>query len=287
MPTNRSSTKNPQVNQEEQDDPFGDDEEVPYYEWNDMIKKEGEGEEAVEYFDDSVLEAGSPEDKVSKEDASATYATVPMTCKYITAIGEVTGVYIFELPEKDYPYGVSALPSKGKINYSVMTRFNKNNPVDNRFVDVFVGGQYNWFADQTGLGEWHFRAGGDEEFDREKPSKYLRPWIRYPKDKKTKKPMSLAEHLNLGMNQTLSRTILTSGTVFLVLVAMLIFGGEVIRGFSWILTIGVISGTYSTLYILPAVAVGWDNWKSSHRPPTAAARMVPSASSQARNRKAS
>lgn len=84
--------------------------------------------------------------------------------------------------------------------------------------------------------------------------------------KKIKKPMSLAEHLNLAMNQTLSRTILTSGTVFLVLLAMLIFGGEVIRGFSWILTIGVISGTYSTLWILPAVAVGWDNWKTSRRP---------------------
>ena len=106
--------------------------------------------------------------------------------------------------------------------------------------------------------------------------------------KKIKKPMGLAEHLNLAMNQTLSRTILTSGTVFLVLLAMLFLGGEVIRGFSWILTIGVVSGTYSTLYILPAVAVGWENWKSSRRPPTAASRMEPpSSSSQARSRKAS
>src|SRR6185436_2026515 len=47
--------------------------------------------------------------------------------------------------------------------------------------------------------------------------------------RKIKKPMSLAEHLNLAMNQTLSRTILTSGSVFLVLIALLIFGGEVIR----------------------------------------------------------
>jgi preprotein translocase subunit SecF len=106
--------------------------------------------------------------------------------------------------------------------------------------------------------------------------------------KKIKKPMSLAEHLNLAMNQTLSRTILTSGTVFLVLLAMLVFGGEVIRGFSWILTIGVVSGTYSTLVILPAVAVGWDNWKSSRRPAAAASRMEPpSPPSQARSRKAS
>ncbi|HYC59928.1 MAG TPA: protein translocase subunit SecF [Thermoanaerobaculia bacterium] len=99
--------------------------------------------------------------------------------------------------------------------------------------------------------------------------------------KKIKKPMSLSEHLNLAMNQTLSRTILTSGTVFLVLLAMLIFGGEVIRGFSWILTIGVISGTYSTLYILPAVAVAWDNWKARTRPAPAGARIEANA---ARNR---
>ena len=102
--------------------------------------------------------------------------------------------------------------------------------------------------------------------------------------KKIKKPMGLAEHLNLAMNQTLSRTILTSGTVFLVLLAMLIFGGEVIRGFSWILTIGVISGTYSTLYIVPAVAVAWDHWQSRRRPvPTRAE--VASVPSAARNRR--
>jgi preprotein translocase subunit SecF len=103
--------------------------------------------------------------------------------------------------------------------------------------------------------------------------------------KKIKKPMSLAEHLNLAMNQTLSRTILTSGTVFLVLLAMLIFGGEVIRGFSWILTIGVVSGTYSTLYILPAVAVAWDNWRQRSRPATATARIEPTTPAQTRNRK--
>lgn len=104
--------------------------------------------------------------------------------------------------------------------------------------------------------------------------------------KKIKKPMDLAEHLNLAMNQTLSRTILTSGTVFLVLLAMLIFGGEVIRGFSWILTIGVVSGTYSTLYILPAVAVGWDRWKNSNRataPATARINATPAPAQ--RNRK--
>jgi preprotein translocase subunit SecF len=78
--------------------------------------------------------------------------------------------------------------------------------------------------------------------------------------RKIKKPMSLAEHLDLAINQTLSRTILTSGSVFLVLVALIAFGGDVIRGFAWILMMGVISGTYSTLLIVPAVALAFDKW---------------------------
>jgi preprotein translocase subunit SecF len=83
--------------------------------------------------------------------------------------------------------------------------------------------------------------------------------------KKMKTSMSLADHLNLAINQTLSRTILTSGTVFLVLLAMLAFGGDVIRGFSWILTIGVLSGTYSTLLVVPAFAIVFDRWMSGRR----------------------
>jgi preprotein translocase subunit SecF len=86
--------------------------------------------------------------------------------------------------------------------------------------------------------------------------------------RKIKKPMSMAEHLDLAINQTLSRTILTSGTVFLVLVALIAFGGNVIRGFAWILMMGVISGTYSTLLIVPAVVLAWDRW-TSRRPVTA------------------
>jgi preprotein translocase subunit SecF len=90
--------------------------------------------------------------------------------------------------------------------------------------------------------------------------------------RKIKKPMNLGEHLNLAMNQTLSRTILTAGSVFLVLLALLAFGGEVIRSFAWILTIGVITGTYSTLLIVPAVAVAWDKF-AAKRPARAPARV--------------
>ncbi len=87
--------------------------------------------------------------------------------------------------------------------------------------------------------------------------------------RKTKKQLPLAEELNLAMNQTLSRTILTSGTVFLVLVALIAFGGNVIRGFAWILLIGVVSGTYSTVSIVPAVALWWDRLTGRRRPAVA------------------
>jgi len=106
--------------------------------------------------------------------------------------------------------------------------------------------------------------------------------------RKIKKPMSLAEHLNLAMNQTLSRTVLTAGSVFLVLVAMLVYGGEVIRGFSWILLIGVVTGTYSTLLIVPAVAVALEKFMGSSRPAAAAARAEAPRGEASRNaRKAS
>lgn len=77
--------------------------------------------------------------------------------------------------------------------------------------------------------------------------------------RKMKSRATLEEQLNLGMNQTLSRTILTSGSVVLVLVALILFGGKVIHEFAWILLVGVVAGTYSTVTIVPAVAIAWNN----------------------------
>src|SRR3954453_21430086 len=76
--------------------------------------------------------------------------------------------------------------------------------------------------------------------------------------RKLKSRMTLEEQLNLAMNQTLSRTILTSGSVVIVLVAQLLFGATVIHEFAWILLIGVLAGTYSTVTIVPAVAIAWN-----------------------------
>jgi preprotein translocase subunit SecF len=63
------------------------------------------------------------------------------------------------------------------------------------------------------------------------------------------KKMPFNELLNLSMNETLARTVLTSSTTLLAALALACFGGEVIRGFSWSLVFGIVVGTYSSIYI--------------------------------------
>ena len=61
--------------------------------------------------------------------------------------------------------------------------------------------------------------------------------------------------VNASINQTLSRTIITSGTTLFAVLALFVFGGEVLRGFAFTMIVGVISGTYSTIFIAAAVAI--------------------------------
>jgi preprotein translocase SecF subunit len=68
---------------------------------------------------------------------------------------------------------------------------------------------------------------------------------------------SLEELINRSCNETLSRTIITSFTVFLVLVCLLSFGGEVLRDFSMALAFGVVVGTYSTIFIATPMVFLW------------------------------
>ncbi len=63
------------------------------------------------------------------------------------------------------------------------------------------------------------------------------------------KRQNLYEILNRSINETLPRTVLTSGTTFAATLALLIFAGEVIRGFAWVMTWGVITGTFSSMFI--------------------------------------
>jgi preprotein translocase subunit SecF len=69
---------------------------------------------------------------------------------------------------------------------------------------------------------------------------------------------SLYKITNDSINQTLSRTIITSGLVFLSVLSMVLFGGEVLRGFSLALLIGVTFGTYSSIAIASPIMVWWE-----------------------------
>ena len=68
---------------------------------------------------------------------------------------------------------------------------------------------------------------------------------------------TLGQVINISINQTLSRTILTSGFTFLAVVAIYLFGGEVLNGFSFALTVGIIIGTYSTIGIAGPIVELW------------------------------
>ena len=61
--------------------------------------------------------------------------------------------------------------------------------------------------------------------------------------------------VNRSVNQTLGRTIITSGVTFLAVFALYVFGGEVLRGFAFTMLVGVVTGTYSTVFIAAAIAI--------------------------------
>jgi preprotein translocase subunit SecF len=66
---------------------------------------------------------------------------------------------------------------------------------------------------------------------------------------------SLEHVVNLSVNQTLSRTIITAGTTFLAVLSLYLFGGEVLEGFAFTMLVGIISGPYSTVFIAAAIAI--------------------------------
>jgi len=71
----------------------------------------------------------------------------------------------------------------------------------------------------------------------------------------------LADIVNRSINQTLSRTILTAGLTFLTVLALFLFGGEVLRGFSMALVIGILIGTYSSIAIAAPILVAYQDWR--------------------------
>ncbi len=72
---------------------------------------------------------------------------------------------------------------------------------------------------------------------------------------------TLANVVNRSINQTLSRTVLTSGLTFLTVLSLYIFGGEVLRGFSFALVIGILIGTYSSIAVAAPMLVAYQEWR--------------------------
>ncbi len=72
----------------------------------------------------------------------------------------------------------------------------------------------------------------------------------------------LADLVNRSINQTLSRTVLTSGLTFLTVLSLYIFGGEVLRPFSFALVIGILIGTYSSIAVAAPMLVAYQDWRS-------------------------
>jgi preprotein translocase subunit SecF len=68
---------------------------------------------------------------------------------------------------------------------------------------------------------------------------------------------SFTEVINKALNQTLSRTIITSGTVFLATLSLYIFGGGAVEDFAFTFLVGIITGTYSSIYIASYLVLKW------------------------------
>ena len=73
---------------------------------------------------------------------------------------------------------------------------------------------------------------------------------------------SFADVVNKSINQTLSRTILTSGLTFLTVLVLFLMGGQVLRAFSFALVVGIVVGTYSSFGIAAPLVVAWNRWRS-------------------------
>jgi len=96
---------------------------------------------------------------------------------------------------------------------------------------------------------------------------------------------SLEQVVNTSVNQTLSRTIITAGTTFLSVLSLYVFGGEVLRGFAFTMLVGIVSGTYSTIFIASAIAILLSKKKRSSAASAQAATARPAAAAARPGRK--
>ena len=80
---------------------------------------------------------------------------------------------------------------------------------------------------------------------------------------------ALPDLVNRSINQTLSRTVLTSGLTFLTVLSLFIFGGPVLKGFSFALVVGILIGTYSSIAVAAPMLVAWQEWRGKQGKGTA------------------
>ena len=78
----------------------------------------------------------------------------------------------------------------------------------------------------------------------------------------TNRRETLADVVNRSINQTLSRTVISSGLTFLTVLALYIFGGEVLHGFSFALVVGILIGTYSSIAVAAPMLVAYQDWRA-------------------------
>jgi preprotein translocase subunit SecF len=97
---------------------------------------------------------------------------------------------------------------------------------------------------------------------------------------------SLKDIINHSLNQTLGRTILTAGTALLSAIALFLFGGEVLRGFAFTMIVGIITGTYSSVFVAAAIVTIWRGQGPTKAAAHAPAPALAAGSSQQPSRKA-
>jgi preprotein translocase subunit SecF len=89
---------------------------------------------------------------------------------------------------------------------------------------------------------------------------------RIRENSRSKRRESLEKVVNDSINQTLSRTIITAGTTLLTVLSLYFFGGEVLRGFAFTMIVGIITGTYSSMYIAASIAIILGGAQAKGRP---------------------
>jgi preprotein translocase subunit SecF len=95
---------------------------------------------------------------------------------------------------------------------------------------------------------------------------------------------SFSHIVNVSINQTLSRTVLTSGLTFLTAISLFLFGGQVLNGFSFALVVGIIIGTYSSIFVASPILVFWREFaETRRRGGSGGARTTPAVESKTAN----